>query len=208
MERKIGETFEFEGKTYEVVEVTANSCDLCAFFKDKKCWARTYETGNCSIDTRKDRKDINFKEIKKDIDKNNNLIFNIPDGMEIDVENSNFKKGIIKVKKQIPTYSDIKYYLNDFHTSVFITPCNEKKLLAIDELINIARYYNKGWKPDWSNNKEGKFCISYNFIHNDYFVIEGNSSNVGAVIFKHNEDALAVIDNPNFREILDAIFKS
>lgn len=208
MERKIGETFEFEGKTYEVVEVTANSCDLCAFFKDKKCRARTYETGNCSIDTRKDRKDINFKEIKKDIDKNNNLIFNIPDGMEIDIENSNFKKGIIKVKNKIPTYSDIKYYLNDFHTSVFITPCNEKKLLAIDELINIARYYNKGWKPDWSNIDEAKFLIIYDNRNERYTVDYNTNYSVNAVYFKHKEDVQAVIDNPNFREILDKIYKS
>ena len=60
----------------------------------------------------------------------------------------------------------------------------------------IAEYYNGNWKPDWSNNKEGKFYISY------------NSNNVGAIVFKHKEDAQAVIDNPNFREILDVIYKN
>lgn len=31
MERKIGETFEFKGKTYEVIESLRNTCDNCAF---------------------------------------------------------------------------------------------------------------------------------------------------------------------------------
>lgn len=208
MEREIGETFEFEGKTYKVVELTAKSCEPCAFFKDKKCWARSYETGNCGISTRKDKKDIIFKEIKKNIDKNNNLIFNIPDGMEIDVENSNFKKGIIKVKKQIRTYSDVKYYLNDFHTSVFITPYNEKKLIAIDKLMNIARYYNKGWKPDWNNERENKYYICCVKNLNSYTINCSNVSNTSFVYFKNKQDIEAIIYNSEFRDILDAIYKN
>ena len=39
-------------------------------------------------------------------------------------------------------------------------------------------------------------------------VIEDNSNNVGTIVFKHKEDAQAVIDNPNFREILDVIYKN
>lgn len=85
---------------------------------------------------------------------------------------------------------------------------NSSKIKAIDKLIDTAEFYNGNWKPDWSNNKEGKFYISYNFIHNGYFVIEDNSNNVGTIVFKHKEDAQAVIDNPNFREILDVIYKN
>lgn len=34
-----------------------------------------------------------------------------------------------------------------------------------------------------------------------------DSQSEGAIYFKNKEDAQAVIDNPNFRSILDAIYK-
>lgn len=37
MERKIGETFEYEGKTYKVVKEYANSCRGCAFIGTEGC---------------------------------------------------------------------------------------------------------------------------------------------------------------------------
>lgn len=140
--------------------------------------------------------------------KDNKLTINIPEGMEIDLQNSNFSTGVIMFKKKEITYKDINASM---HINTFLIPIsvnNTKKIKAIDKLMNIAEYYNSNWKPDWSNNKEGKFYISYNFIHNAYFVIEDNSNNVGAIVFKHKEGAQDVIDNPNFREILDAIFKN
>ena len=140
--------------------------------------------------------------------KDNKLTINIPDGMEIDLQNSNFDAGVIKFKKKELTYKDIQDSVGKYPTSIFTTPRNRLKINAIDALMNIARYYNGDWKPDWSNNKEGKFYISYNFIHNAYFVIEDNSNNVGTIVFKQQEDTQKVINNPNFREILDANFKN
>lgn len=140
--------------------------------------------------------------------KDNKLTINIPDGMEIDLQNSNFDTGVIKFKKKEIRYEDIEGSLDIKTFLIPISVNNSSKIKAIDKLIDIAEYYNGNWKPDWSNNKEGKFYISYNFIHNVYFVIEDNSNNVGAIVFKHKEDTQKVINNPNFREILDAIFKN
>nr|WP_293486200.1 hypothetical protein [Prevotella sp.] len=140
--------------------------------------------------------------------KDNKLIINIPEGMEIDLQNSNFDTGVIKFKKKELRYEDIEDSLDIKTFLIPISVNNSSKIKAIDKLIDTAEFYNGNWKPDWSNNKEGKFYISYNFIHNGYFVIEDNSNNVGTIVFKHKEDAQAVIDNPNFREILDVIYKN
>lgn len=205
MERKIGETFEFKGKTYKVAKF--DDCRNCAF-RHIDCTFLRSITGNCMYFLRNDGANVKFEEVKDMKIKDNQLTINIPDGMEIDLQNSNFDTGVIKFRKKELTYKDIQDSVGKYPTSTFVTPHNMLKINAIDMLMNIAKYYNGNWKPDWSNNKEGKFYISYNFIHNGYFVIEDNSNNVGTIVFKHKEDAQSVIDNPNFREILDVIYKN
>ena len=207
MERKIGETFEYQGKTYKVAEF--DDCRNCAFIHIN-CSSLRSITGNCMDFLRNDGANVKFEEMKDIEIKDNKLTINIPEGMEIDAESSDLKSGVIRFKKKDITYEDIENSLGleGNRTGIPVDDSNAFKLCAISRLMCIAKFYNGDWMPDWSNNKEGKFYISYNFIHNDYFVIEDNSNNVGAVVFKHNEDALAVIENPNFREILDAIFKN
>lgn len=205
MERKIGETFEYQGKTYKVAEF--DDCRNCAFIHIN-CSSLRSITGNCMDFLRNDGANVKFEEVKDMEIKDNQLTINIPDGMEIDVESSDFKSGVIKFKKKEIRYEDIEDSLDINTFLIPISVNNSSKIKAIDKLIDIAEYYNGNWKPDWSNNKEGKFYISYNFIHNVYFVIEDNSNNVGTIVFKHKEDAQAVIENPNFREILDVIYKN
>lgn len=207
MERKIGETFEFEGKTYKAV-LAYDYCKGCAFDKGSICLMKPLDklTGYCR--GRNDTLSIIFKEIKDMEIKDNKLIISTPKGMEIDVENSDLKAGVIKFKEKELTYEDIDILLGGGFFPIQVSLSNYEKLVAIDKLMDIAKYYNGDWKPNWSNNKEGKFYISYNFIHNGYFVIEDTSHNVSTIVFKHEEDAQAVIDNSNFREILDAIFKN
>ena len=207
MERKIGETFEYQGKTYKVAEF--DDCRNCAFIHIN-CSSLRSITGNCMDFLRNDGANVKFEEVKDMEIKDNQLTINIPDGMEIDLQNSNFDTGVIKFKKKELTYEDIKasLKLNENLICISVDDNNSAKLCTINRLMCIAKFYNGDWKPNWSNNKEGKFYISYNFIHNAYFVIEDNSNNVGTIVFKHEEDAQAVIDNPNFREILDAIYKN
>lgn len=205
MERKIGETFEYQGKTYKVAEF--DDCRNCAFIHIN-CSSLRSITGNCMDFLRNDGANVKFEEVKDMKIKDNQLTINIPDGMEIDLQNSNFDTGVIKFKKKELRYEDIEDSLDIKTFLIPISVNNSSKIKAIDKLIDTAEFYNGNWKPDWSNNKEGKFYISYNFIHNGYFVIEDNSNNVGTIVFKHKEDAQAVIDNPNFREILDVIYKN
>ena len=77
----------------------------------------------------------------------------------------------------------------------------------INKLMNIARYYNKDWEPDW-DSFASKFSISFNHTSRKYIVDSSDSRISGNVLFERPEDAQAVIDNPNFRDILDTIYKN
>lgn len=202
MERKIGETFEFKGKTYEVIESLRNICDNCAF--SGECDATETVVGRCSCTSRLDGKNVIFKEIK-----DNQLTINIPKWMETDIENCDLKNGIIKFKKKELRYEDIENSLDleGNRTGIPVDDNNAFKLCATDRLMNIARYYNGDWKPDWRSN-ELKYFITFSFVSNSYSLIERYQASIGPVSFKNKKDAEAVIDNPNFREILDSIFKN
>lgn len=203
MERKIGETFEFKGKTYEVIDSLRNICDNCAF--SGECDATETVVGRCSCTSRLDGKNVIFKEIK-----DNQLTINIPKGMEIDIENCDLKNGIIKFKKKELRYEDIENSLDleGNRTGIPVDDNNAFKLCATDRLMNITRYYNGDWKPDWKNPDSLKFSIWYDTIREKYDIEFSGGSVRNNVYFQHKKDAQAVIDNPNFREILDAIFKN
>ena len=64
MERKIGDTFEFEGKKLQVKESASNGCDGCFFYM--KCSSITMGlSGECEVDVRDDGKDVIFVEIQE-----------------------------------------------------------------------------------------------------------------------------------------------
>lgn len=206
MERKVGEIFEYEGKVYQVVK--SNSCTDCAF-KNMSCSFRRSNLGHCVIGSRTDKVSIIFKEVKKYMDiKNNQLTINIPEGMEIDIQNSNLKAGVIKFKKKEIDYLDVCTSLGSNSKLLPITTTNCEKVKAIDKLIDIANYYNRGWKPDWSNKDELKFYIAFDAESSCYTVKCRYMMSYNIVYFKNRKDAQAVIDNHNFREILDVIFKN
>lgn len=205
MERKIGEIFTYNGKTYQVVK--SDMCMDCAF-KENECSILRSRIGLCTTSTRSDKTDVVFKEIKDMEIKNNQLTIDIPEGMEIDLENSNLAKGIVKFKKKDITYEDIEYTLKLGKNckSIIINESNASKLVALSKLMNIAKYYNKDWKPDWNNSDKSKYYIRYNT--GTYAVDCNYTYNYGNIFFKNKEDAQAVIENPNFRDILDKIYKN
>lgn len=141
--------------------------------------------------------------------KDNKLIINIPDGMEIDLQNSNFDTGVIKFKKKVLTYEDIKasLKLNENLICISVDDNNSAKLSAINRLMCIAKFYNGDWKPNWSSI-ENKYHILYCNRSQCYTTDYKTSFDINTIYFKCEKDAQAVIDNPNFREILDAIFKN
>lgn len=149
-----------------------------------------------------------------------------PEGYEIDIENSTFERIRFKPIKKDITYEDVcnsmlktGYYTDNRGKIIHVTEYADdvkvdknnatddkqlKKLLALNQLLNIAEYYNnKVEKPD------GVYTIGYNVTTHMYEVCSSPSKVIFGLhaCFNRKEDAQAVIDNPNFREILDTIYK-
>lgn len=148
-----------------------------------------------------------------------------PEGYEIDKENSTFE--CIRFKLKNITYDDVcnnmlktGYYtdnrgkilhVTEYADNVKIDKNNAtnkeqlERLLALNQLLNIAEYYN--------NTHPKQNSTQYYILKNDkneYDIVEYKWLQyvLGVVaLFNSKEDAQAVIDNPNFQEILDTIYK-
>lgn len=206
MERKIGEIFIYKDKTYQAVEVEIDEeCKGCAFEFSSCC---TSLLGDCSPTHRTDGASVIFKEINNM--ENNQLTIDIPEGMEIDLENSDLAKGIVRFKQSIITYKDVEdtLKLSINCKSIMVNKNNASKLVTLSKLMNIAKYYNGDWKPNWRSLMEPKYYIYYRTRSNTYGVANTCNTNYGNIYFRSYKDAQAVIDNPNFRDILDAVYKN
>ena len=211
MERKIGEIFTYNGKMYQVVK--SDICENCAF-RENDCSILRSHIGLCVSSIRTDKTNIMFKEINNMEIKNNQLTIDIPEGMEIDTENSSLAEGIIKFKSKCITYSKIINSFNSItNTNVYIHSSDTKALKAIAQLMNIAKYYNGDWNYN-ANSDECGYMIAYDKTTTEicgYQVININADTdmyFGNIMFKNEADAQYVIDNPNFRAILNAIYKN
>ena len=226
----IGTIFTYNGNKYKVCKCNAYDyiCNQCVF-NGINCDIIKNIRGNCTISGRTDYTQVYYKQInnetmKKDSDNVvyptfntndslNDLHIECPEGYSIDVEHSDLSKGIIKFKNDNITLEDIyKDDNTDYAANLVILSENKlfNKLLCIARLIDIANYYNKDWKPDFNNKTTYKYVIQYNGIenkHTHYSVDYDVCLNRCCVYFKNQEDAQSVIDNPNFRDILDTIYK-
>ena len=191
--------------------------------------------GECSSIVRSDGKSVAFKEIPKTKEqdvynddalyKTNNeimpILIDLPDGYVIDKEHSDFDKGIIRFKSKWLTLEqlyksakDNNYhtYLSEIKDSTDDKSCTVRdKLIALANLMDIASYFNGGWEYDINQDNVG-YLISYDkFVKEPCYNIRKNDSTTdvyyGNPVFKNEADAQYVIDNPNFRSILDKIFK-
>ena len=118
---------------------------------------------------------MNTKEIK----------ITVPEGYEIDKENSTFE--CIKFKKKGLTYEDIcpkvlgmRFYCIDtcggvglfclhpeeenyerlwYHPNNAKTKEQLQRLLAINKLMNVAEYLNEGWKPNWKDRTDKYYLV-------------------------------------------------
>ena len=141
MERKIGEIFTCDGKTYKVIR--GNRCTYCDI--GNMCILKASIIGPCTPKTRTDKTNIVFKEIK-DME-NNQLTIDIPEGMEIDLENSDLAKGIVKFRSKWLTIAEI-ISCEWSYSSITVSASTRKKIIAISNLMDIAKYFNGDWEPD------------------------------------------------------------
>lgn len=109
----------------------------------------------------------------------------IPEGYEIDVENSDFANQLIKLKKVgngFPRWEELRgiigYYVKgngviesiiepidgvlnkEFYQDVFRTESQAQASVAIAKLTQLKSYVNRDWEPDWCDSS-AKYCIKY-----------------------------------------------
>lgn len=148
---------------------------------------------------------MNTKEIK----------ITVPEGYEIDKENSTFE--CIKFKKKELTYEDIaeklfmdrvSYYIGNGAEIVSYMPDKDavhlennatsekqlQRLLAINKLMNVAEYLNGDWKPDWKNSNYSKWYITWNHRLCKFILDSGQVLQSNNVYFKTPDLALQAIE--------------
>lgn len=187
--------------------------------------------GECSPIQRKDHKSIVFKEIPINISKDKyykisplfrddnpsklkSVEFDLPNGYVIDKDNSDLDKGIIRFKRKWLTLEQLYNSMSENNISKYRDNCmnfSPNKLLAIAKFMDIARYFNGDWNYSTKCNDMG-YSIAYDDSTKEpcYLTRTENPNTdiyYGNVVFKNEADAQYVIDNPNFRDILDKIFK-
>lgn len=90
------------------------------------------------------------------------LKIQVPEGYEIDKENSTFE--CIKFKKKPVTIMGIMDEFKEKHNypvKVLATSnTHMHKILAINSLILVAKYLNKGWVPNFNNSKQPKYFMA------------------------------------------------
>lgn len=135
--------------------------------------------------------------------------FKIPEGYVFDKDNST--ENIIRFKpiKKKVTYADIIkelcsgncYYINNNPTSWR----QLQQLLALNKLMNVAKYLNGDWEPDWNDSCEIKWCLFFNYCNNKTMTSNWQSSHYGGVYFKSEELALQAIEILGEEEVKRAL---
>ena len=147
---------------------------------------------------------MNTKEIK----------ITVPEGYEIDKENSTFE--CIKFKKKGLTYKNVAeklfkdriiYFVGDgakidtykpdedtIHLANNATSGKQlKRLLAINKLMNVAEYLNEGWEPNWKDRTD-KYYLVWQVYCKKFDILGFSYTQFPGPVFKTPDLALQAID--------------
>lgn len=116
----------------------------------------------------------------------------IPEGMEIDKENSTFE--CIRFKSKELTYIEISKKFKPYNYSVSTNIDHLSKLVTFRKLLEVADYLNSDWKPDWNDENQYKYYISYDGMGETFFIESRCYVNYGIVCFSSKENALKAIE--------------
>lgn len=178
-------------------------------------WRRTLSTQEYELLTLKQYKEKYMNSETKEFK------IEIPEGYEVDKENSTFEKIVFKKVEEKLTYTKIinelfngkKYYYTDKYGTIKETVNSEKvndfritdsnnastkhqleRLLALNKLMNIAHYLNDGWEPNWNDIEQEKFYIYYSNVDKTIKIEYNSVCNSGEVYFKSIELAEQAIE--------------
>jgi hypothetical protein len=189
--------------------------------------------GECSSLRRPDNKSVVFVEVPKDDSKDKyykieplfrddnpsklkSVEFDLPNGYVIDKYNSDLDKGIIRFKRKwlsIEEVYDALFKRKEVTYRQNLKDFSNIKMLVIANFMDIAKYFNGNWNYK-SNGNDCGYIIAYDKTTTEpygYQIVSINADTdmyFGNITFKNETDARYVIDNPNFRKVLDKIFKS
>ena len=116
----------------------------------------------------------------------------VPEGMEIDKENSTFE--CIKFKPKEITYQEIAKKFQPYNSSVSANAKHLLKLITFRKLLEVADYLNSDWKPDWNDENQYKYYISYDGGNETFSIDNRCYVNQGVVYFSSKENALKAIE--------------
>lgn len=180
------------------------SFDNWDWFADKTYYKtdKVYKTVTISNKAKENEQIITYQQFKQLLNGNNmetkEFKIQVPEGYEIDKENSTFDCIKFKPIKNVLTYEDVAKELflrkTGYYTDKFGSMCSAvlydsqyldsnnctsekqvQKLLAINKLMNVAKYLNGDWKPNWGDSNERKYYIS----------MDGGNIEVSMVISSH-----------------------
>ena len=237
----IGTIIKYNGKSYEVVKHEhCDNCSIKSFCNASDEYIPTLVVprdklisifGKCSATDRDDNTSVVFVEVPKDDSKDeyykiiplwvdNNpaklkpIKFDLPNGYVIDKDHSDLDKGIIRFKSKWLTIEQLYKLAKESNHVTHrdsIKYFSDSKLVALANLMDIARYFNGDWKYDVTKEVVGYSITYYKFVEELHYSVCKLDISVytyyGSPVFKNEADAQYVIDNPNFREVLDNIFK-
>lgn len=239
----IGTIIKYNGKSYKVVKHEhCDNCSIKSFCNASDEYIPTSLVprdklisifGKCSATDRDDNTSVVFIEVPKDdskdeyykiiplwVDDNSSKLkpveFDLPNGYMIDKDHSDLDKGIIRFKSKWLTIEQLYKLAKESNHVTHrdsIKYFSDSKLVALANLMDIARYFNGDWKFNAEEVNRGyAIAFYYNITkYPQYNVIAIHSTSdiyYGNPVFKNETDAQYVIDNPNFRDVLDNIFKS
>jgi len=146
------------------------------------------------------------------------LKIEIPEGYEIDKEQSTFESIVFKkIKKELPkSWGELNvlhgYYVNpnsyvseilrgkpqgdDMNT--FATKEQAKASIALAQLSQLREVYRQGWVPDWKDNMQDKFGICC--FANDLRLVRSGEYNY---FLSFESQAIAQEFLNNFRELIE-----
>lgn len=142
----------------------------------------------------------------------------VPQGYEIDKENSTFEKIVFKkVEKELPkrwedlkeikgfyvnNYSEVtvfEYYFNaEENKNVFPTEEEAEACVALAQLCQLRDRYNNGWRPDWNDDGEQKYAIKIENNKTVKYILTSTSSVLSFKSVNLRDEFLE-----NFRDLIE-----